>query len=306
MRSIAVAFLFLAFAGSASAADSLYSRAYGKAKDPAVVFLHGGPGYNAVSFELSSAQRLADSGFYVIVFDQRGCGRSAKLKGKYTLDEACDDLLSLYQKYGVTRASLIGHSWGGTLGIFFAERYPELVDKLILTGSPLSYQRGFKTMLAKALLYYSTHDTNKYQMVKALERADTTSLMYASILFQHAGNIGLYKPSVIDPEAALLKERLKQDTLWKFARDMTQAPVMGFYKTLRYTTLDLTNDLKSVKQRTPIRIIYGDEDGLFDQDHLNALSYTAGTPVQILKNASHNVFLDQPTAFMSVLTKELR
>jgi proline iminopeptidase len=304
--STLIVLLTVGFAESAASADSLYSRAYGNAKNPAVVFLHGGPGYNAVSFELSSAQRLADSGFYLIVFDQRGCGRSAKLKGKYTLDEACDDILSLYQKYGIARATMIGHSWGGTLGIFFAERYPELVDELILTGSPLSYQRGFKTMLAKSLYYYSTRDSNQFKMVKALERADTSSLIYASMLFQHAGNIGLYKPSIVDSEAAILRERMKQDTISRYMRDLTQAPVIGFYKSLKYTTLDMTDVIKRVVNRTPIRIIYGDEDGLFDQDHLNALSYAAGTPIRIILNASHNAFLDQPTAFMSELTKQLR
>lgn len=57
-------------------AAEIYSAAYGKASDPAVIFLHGGPGYNSLDFEVTTAQKLADQGFYVIVYDRRGEGRS--------------------------------------------------------------------------------------------------------------------------------------------------------------------------------------------------------------------------------------
>jgi proline iminopeptidase len=57
-------------------AQELYSRAFGNAKDTPILFLHGGPGYNCAGFEVSTAQELANNGFYVIVYDRRGEGRS--------------------------------------------------------------------------------------------------------------------------------------------------------------------------------------------------------------------------------------
>src|SRR5262245_18657164 len=82
------------------AASPVYSNAYGKKSDPAVIFIHGGPGYNCYSFELSTAQKLADRGFYVIVYDQRGCGRSGKdSSAKFTREESSADLLSVFEKY---------------------------------------------------------------------------------------------------------------------------------------------------------------------------------------------------------------
>jgi proline iminopeptidase len=299
--------LLLSLTNDVRAADSLYSRAFGNAKDPAVLFLHGGPGYNAASFELSSAQRLADSGFFVIIFDQRGCGRSAKMKGAYQLDEALDDVHAIYRRHGITRASLIGHSWGGTLGIFFAERYPTSVDKLILTGSPLAYQRGFRTMLQRCANYYlSTGDTVQHKMVMQLQQADTSTLMYSAMTFMHAAKCGLYAPSVVSEETLTLKQRMKQDTVSRLMQNMTQPPVMGFYKTMKYTTLDMSENLRRVAERLPVRAIYGEEDGLFDQPHLDALFHVIKSPIATIMDASHNVFLDQPTSFMSVLVKDLR
>jgi proline iminopeptidase len=49
-------------------AQDLYSKAYGNPKNPPVIFIHGGPGGNATLFEGTTAQKLADKGFYVIVY----------------------------------------------------------------------------------------------------------------------------------------------------------------------------------------------------------------------------------------------
>src|SRR4051812_20674070 len=123
---ITLSLLFL-FSKNVSAKESaLYSNAFGSKENPAIIFLHGGPGYNSFNFEASTAQKLADEGFYVIVYDQRGDGRSKAVKSaKYTFTEAEDDLNDIYEKYNLKKASLIGHSFGGTVAIRFAEKYPE-------------------------------------------------------------------------------------------------------------------------------------------------------------------------------------
>lgn len=297
----------LAFAGESRAADSLYSRAFGDPKDPAVIFLHGGPGYNSASFEVTSAKRLADSGFYVIVWDQRGAGRSAKLKGTYTLDEVLGDVISIYDRYGIKKASLIGHSWGGTLGMMFSEKYPERVKKLILTDAPLSYSRAYRTILARCNAYYAKHDTTQLVWMKAIASMDTTSLPYASSLFMHAASCGLYRPQTGSPEAAAMLPMIKQDTLFKWMNDMKQPPVTGLHRSIKYNTIDHTSLMKKLAKQLPITGIYGDEDGLFDTSHLEAIGDILGKERSLLiKGAGHSVFLDQPTAFMTALVKTLR
>jgi proline iminopeptidase len=147
--------------------DAIYSKAYGDQKNPAIIFLHGGPGYNSVSFEYSTANVLADKGFYVVVFDQRGCGRSkVDSTSKFTLQEAYDDLNNIYKKFKLKTATLIGHSWGGTLGIMFANTYPEKVKNLILTGSPLSYQRTFKGILAECKNRLAKKDSSRIKYIE--------------------------------------------------------------------------------------------------------------------------------------------
>ena len=66
-------------------AGVLYTHAFGSSKNPAIIFLHGGPGYNCAAFEISTAKRLSDSGYFVIVYDMRGCARSSGTNAEYTL-----------------------------------------------------------------------------------------------------------------------------------------------------------------------------------------------------------------------------
>src|SRR6201993_4141802 len=86
--------------------QAIFSNAFGDPKNPAVVFIHGGPGYNPVSFELGAANKLADLGYYVITFDQRGCGRSKKdtIVSHYKFNAANDDIKTILKRYDVTQA----------------------------------------------------------------------------------------------------------------------------------------------------------------------------------------------------------
>jgi proline iminopeptidase len=60
---------------------NLYSRAFGNAKDTPILFLHGGPGYNCAGFEVSTAQELANNGFYILfMIDAEKVARHANAK----------------------------------------------------------------------------------------------------------------------------------------------------------------------------------------------------------------------------------
>jgi proline iminopeptidase len=74
MKSI-LTLVTIIFTALAVNAQSLYIKTFGNPKDKPLLFLHGGPGYNAVNFEQSTADKLSKSGFYVIIYDRRGEGR---------------------------------------------------------------------------------------------------------------------------------------------------------------------------------------------------------------------------------------
>lgn len=79
-------------------------------------------------------RRLAQS-FRVIVFDKRGQGLSDRFEGVPTLEERMDDLRTVMQAAGSTRATFFAHSEGGAMAALFTAAHPALVERLVLFGA---------------------------------------------------------------------------------------------------------------------------------------------------------------------------
>lgn len=104
--------------------------------DPAgipALFLHGGPGAGCEPYH----RRFFDPGRYrVVLFDQRGCGRSrphADLTDNTTWD-LVEDIERIRRHLGIESWLVFGGSWGSTLALAYAEAYPERVSALVLRG----------------------------------------------------------------------------------------------------------------------------------------------------------------------------
>ena len=97
------------------------------------VFLHGGPG-GGIS---PKQRRQFDPKLYdVILFDQRGCGRStpyASLENNTTWHLVAD-IERLRQMCGFDKWLVFGGSWGSTLALAYAETHPERVSELVVRG----------------------------------------------------------------------------------------------------------------------------------------------------------------------------
>jgi proline iminopeptidase len=98
-----------------------------------VVFLHGGPGGGFSP----SHRRLFDPKLYdVMLFDQRGCGKStphASIDANTTWHLVAD-IERLRERMGVDQWQVFGGSWGSTLALAYAEAHPERVSELVLRG----------------------------------------------------------------------------------------------------------------------------------------------------------------------------
>jgi len=98
-----------------------------------VVFVHGGPGAGCETWQ----RRFFDPKVYrIILFDQRGCGRSvphASLEGNTTRNLVAD-METIRERLGVEQWIVFGGSWGSTLGLVYAETHPARVLGLLLRG----------------------------------------------------------------------------------------------------------------------------------------------------------------------------
>jgi len=87
------------------------------------------------SFAYSGVGPLLSANFRVIAPDMRGFGHSSYNKPITTHEELADDLKLLVDELKITKFSLLGWSTGGMVAFYFAVKYPELLEKLILFSS---------------------------------------------------------------------------------------------------------------------------------------------------------------------------
>ena len=105
----------------------------GNPKGKPVVFLHGGPGGG---IEPIYRQYFNPKKWRIIIFDQRGCGKStphAELKENTTWN-LVEDIEKIREKLKIDTWTIFGGSWGSTLSLSYSIMYPERCDSIILRG----------------------------------------------------------------------------------------------------------------------------------------------------------------------------
>jgi len=123
----------------------LYFEESGNPAGKPAVFLHGGPGAGADA----RARQFFDPRHYrIVVFDQRGCGRSRPSANlvENTTWHLVADVERLRKYLGIDRWLVFGGSWGSTLALAYAETHPERVSELVLRGIFLLRQSEIRWM----------------------------------------------------------------------------------------------------------------------------------------------------------------
>ncbi len=112
---------------------SVYHETYGTAgtAEPLILIsgLGGDHNFWAPNIEALSAR------FRVVVFDNRGIGRTDAPETPYTMEMLADDLAGLMDSLQIERANILGLSLGGDIAMAFALKYPERCLRLVLTAT---------------------------------------------------------------------------------------------------------------------------------------------------------------------------
>ncbi len=111
----------------------MYWEQVGNPRGMPALFLHGGPGAGAGAVH----RRFFDPSFWrVVIFDQRGAGRSRPLGSleANTTDHLVHDIETLRQHLAIDRWLLFGGSWGSTLALAYAQTFPLRVTGCVLRG----------------------------------------------------------------------------------------------------------------------------------------------------------------------------
>jgi proline iminopeptidase len=152
---------------------------------PAVV-LHGGPGSGCTPWW----RRLFDPTAYrIVLFDQRGCGRSKPHAGSATVELASNttqhllaDIERLRRHLVIERWLVLGASWGSTLALAYAEAHSTAVSEMVLFSVVTTTRREVGWVTRDAGRFFPDEWLRFRDGVPAAERAGNLAAAYNRLL----------------------------------------------------------------------------------------------------------------------------
>lgn len=198
---------------SVSDGNQLYWESCGSPDGKPVLVVHGGPGSGCTA----EMRRFFDPAVYrIILFDQRNCGRSRPHASQPEIDLSANttqhlitDMEALREYLGVERWMLYGGSWGSTLILAYAERYPQRVTEIVIAGVTMTRRSEIDWLYRDVAPMFPAEWARFRAGVPEAERGGDLVEAYARLLF--------------DPDADVRAQAPKDWHAWEFGQ-MTVDP----------------------------------------------------------------------------------
>ncbi|OFZ97038.1 MAG: alpha/beta hydrolase [Betaproteobacteria bacterium RIFCSPLOWO2_02_FULL_62_17] len=267
------------FTGSWREVYGLKMHVLDEGRGDTVLMLHGNPTWSFFFRNLVLGLRGAHR---VIAPDHIGCGLSDKPDEhsyEYTLRRRVDDLAALIGQLQVRgRITLLMHDWGGMIGMAYAARFPEKINRLILLNTAAFHLPKSKKLPATLWLCRKTP-------LGELIIRDTG--LFTSVLARWA-------------VCKQMEQRVREAYLWPYRLPEDRTGLLRFVQDIPMRPGDPSYDLVSeVQERLPrfnelpSLILWGEKDFVFDHHFLSEWQrFLPAAEVHCFPNAGHYVLED--------------
>jgi proline iminopeptidase len=197
--------------------QQIYWEVSGNREGRPALFLHGGPGAGCSA----GSRRFFDPAAYrIVVFHQRGCGNSRPLASDADADLTINttahliaDIEVIRKHLDVDRWTILGISWGTTLGLAYAQQYPDRVAGLVL---------GLVTATTRREVEWMTHDLRRLYP----SEWDRFAAVVPDSL-RHLPLVEAYAELLADPDPRVRDQAAREWVVWDHAQ-MGNAPSPKF------------------------------------------------------------------------------
>jgi len=228
------------------------------------------------------------SGDRVLVYDQRGHGRSWQPEAGYSSDDYADDLHKILLELGWDHVFLVGHSMGGRNALAFADRFSSFLAGLVIEDigpdpnpEAVAYYRNLLDLVPTP---FATRN-----VAKSFFQTEWPHLPVAA---ENPVTLGQYFYSNLDEK--------EDGTLdWRFSRSGILASVsQGRAK-------DMWRELRNLS--IPTLVVRGANSRELKPDVFARMA-VANPRVQsaVISNAGHWIHADQPQEFLRIILEFAR
>lgn len=247
---------------------------------PALVFLHGVMGSSSNWRQI--AKTFADR-YHILLFDQRGHGRSFHPPTGYAVTDYAEDLRLIIDELDWSEIFLVGHSLGGRGAMAFAHRHPRRVRALVIEDivpSQASHKptRTEELIRAVPVPFASRKLAREYFTTEFVDRFSDRRNIWAVGQFLYA--------NIIEDEAG---------------RGVWRVYLQGIYETLHdATSVDRWSELSNWS--VPTLLVRGAEsDEITRADFARMVAASPFIEGAEVARAGHWVHFDQPEAFVKLV-----
>jgi 3-oxoadipate enol-lactonase len=206
--------------------------------------------------------------YRVIAVDGPGHGESGKPLPDMTIEDCADAVSEILVAQDIGPVSFVGASWGGLVGVALATRYPSVIDRLAILGSPLA-----DPLMGERL--------QSYIMLSLYGLFGGTERMIRGLMSQGIGN--QYRQTEPDAFDALV-------------RRATRASYRDRLPAMRAVMLKRLNMLGCLSQlRIPVMLIRGAEDAFLSSDQFACQATALPTAtVRVIADSGHLPSMENP------------
>lgn len=269
----------------------LYYKIMGRG-DP-FIMLHGGPGM--YHDELVPFFENFSKNHKLIFFDQRGNGKSKlEIVNDSTLSSEIivDDIEGLRAALDLEKVSIIGHSWGGLMGMYYAAKYPENVDLLIaVSAAPVTLDLLF----ASYENHVSRFEPDDWQYIENLwsseaYKAGDPDVHNEAMRLSEGGTF--YDKSFVDAymEAAAFNEQTAKNSI-------------AVEDVARSMKMNVNGKDRIVDIAAPTLLIYGRNDFIVPEAAELAHQLIPNSSLQWIDKSGHYPYVEKSEEFFEILNE---
>lgn len=284
---------------------ALYIEEHGSRHHPPLLYLHGGPGESCFDFSYHQTDRLKEK-FRIIAIDQRGVCRSEGITNEeeFSLMDLIEDCEAIREHFQLESWSVLGHSFGGYLGVLYATLYPGSIAHLLLECPTFDF-----TLTSRSLLKKTSVLLNKYgKQEKARESLEIA-----------------YDSRIKDRELAELyasySDELEEDRMEIYIHNTSNPTDYSYYSEAKWDELydksevhyDLLREegaifhslIPSLSQLTmPTLLLTGEHDPVTSEEQIKAFNqFVENGAIYHFANSGHTPHDEEADHFAHVVTQ---
>ena len=214
--------------------------------------------------------------FRVITFDPRGISKSV-IDSSLTvsIQLIADDIASLLDELKITKANILGTSFGGFVAQEFALKYPERLNKLVLACTSFGGKNHVAPSIEVLMAFASTENLNSLDRVR--------KYMIPAFTSEFVKN----NAAEVDKVCNL--------------REQNIVPEIVYFQQLQSATIfDAESRIANISAET--LILTGDKDGVVPMQNSKNLAETIpNSSLEIIENGSHLFFIEKADEFYRIV-----